>query len=280
MTVAGQVPGPLPEPVLLRHRHPLRARGLLEGNTPYLDCGQLPGAGVPGADRCLPRAGAADHASRSGAPTGTGTQRSTAGRRHADLLRRQRRCCSARCLLITVWAQVRSVPHRPWDAMMLAASPCVAAAALINWDLLADRPDRRSACCSGPAGGPVGPGVFWGLGMAAKLYPLLPARPAAVPVSAVGPAAGVRDDAGRLRGQLGAGEPAGDDLGAGRLAELLAATTPAGAATSARSGTSCRWPAARSTNLNLLAVGLFALGCLGHRGVDHGRARGGRGSAR
>ena len=41
------------------------------------------------------------------------------------------------CLLVSVWAQVRSVPHRPWDGMMVAASPCVAAAALINWDLFA-----------------------------------------------------------------------------------------------------------------------------------------------
>ena len=55
---------------------------------------------------------------------------------------------------------------------MLAASPCVAAAALINWDLLPialtalgvlfwsrRRPGLGRACC-------------WGLGMAAKLYPL------------------------------------------------------------------------------------------------------------
>ena len=37
--------------------------------------------------------------------------------------------------LVALWALVRTPAGRPWDAMMLAASPCVAAAALINWDM-------------------------------------------------------------------------------------------------------------------------------------------------
>ena len=67
-------------------------------------------------------------------------------------------------LLVAVWAQVRSVPHRPWDAMMLAASPCVAAAALINWDLLAGRADRAGRAVLVPDAARSGRGAagVWG----------------------------------------------------------------------------------------------------------------------
>ena len=73
--------------------------------------------------------------------------------------------------LIAVWAQVRTVPTRPWDGMMLAASPCVAAAALINWDML---PVALTACAMLAWSGrrPGLAGVLLGLGIAAKLYPL------------------------------------------------------------------------------------------------------------
>ena len=57
--------------------------------------------------------------------------------------------------------------------MMLAASPCVAAAALINWDMLADRLDRArdGLLVRTPAG--AGRGHAWARRMAAKLYPAL-----------------------------------------------------------------------------------------------------------
>jgi uncharacterized membrane protein len=73
--------------------------------------------------------------------------------------------------LIAVWAQVRTVPTRPWDGMMLAASPCVAAAALINWDLL---PVALTACAmlAWSARRPGLTGILLGLGIAAKLYPV------------------------------------------------------------------------------------------------------------
>jgi uncharacterized membrane protein len=75
------------------------------------------------------------------------------------------------CFLVAVWALLRTIPNRPWDAMMLAASPCVAAAALINWDLLAVALtalalmfwSRRRVGWAG---------VLLGLAAAAKLYPL------------------------------------------------------------------------------------------------------------
>jgi uncharacterized membrane protein len=74
--------------------------------------------------------------------------------------------------LLTVWAQLRTVPGRPWDAMMLAVSPCVAAAALINWDLLAVALTAL-ACLLWSRRRPGWAGLLFGLGMAAKLYPAL-----------------------------------------------------------------------------------------------------------
>ena len=72
--------------------------------------------------------------------------------------------------LIAVWAQVHTVPWRPWDGMMLAASPCVAVAALINWDMLAVAL-TASGLLSWARRRPALAGVLLGLGTAAKLYP-------------------------------------------------------------------------------------------------------------
>jgi uncharacterized membrane protein len=74
-------------------------------------------------------------------------------------------------LLIGLVLLVRAQPRRPWDAMFVAASPALALAATINWDLLAFGwvagffwawSTRR----------PVVAGVLIGLGTATKLYPL------------------------------------------------------------------------------------------------------------
>lgn len=74
--------------------------------------------------------------------------------------------------LIAVWAQVRIVEGRPWDAMMLAASPCVAAAAQVNWDLLVVALTALG-CMFWARRRPALAGVLLGLGAAAKLYPVL-----------------------------------------------------------------------------------------------------------
>ncbi len=73
---------------------------------------------------------------------------------------------------VAVWAQLRTMRGRPWDAMLLAASPCVAATALINWDLF---PVALTALALmfWSRSRPVLCGVLLGLGMAAKLYPAL-----------------------------------------------------------------------------------------------------------
>ncbi len=60
---------------------------------------------------------------------------------------------------------------RPWDAMAFAASPVLVLAGLVNWDLVA------VVCVAGAfwswaRGKPLVGGVFVGLGVAAKLYPL------------------------------------------------------------------------------------------------------------
>ena len=44
---------------------------------------------------------------------------------------------------------VRAQPRRPWDAMLVAASPALALAAMINWDVLALGMRRRRSCGPG-----------------------------------------------------------------------------------------------------------------------------------
>ena len=109
-------------------------RGLLQGNTPYLDSGDYPVLEYPvltgwflELERLITRL--------SGGLQGT------------DLTDQQRvdstlifvdvnTVLLGALFLVALWALVRTPVGRPWDAMMLAASPCVAAAALINWDML------------------------------------------------------------------------------------------------------------------------------------------------
>jgi uncharacterized membrane protein len=72
--------------------------------------------------------------------------------------------------LVAVWAQLRTTSGRPWDAMMVATAPCIAAAALINWDLFAVALTAL-ACMFWSRRRPGWAGLMLGLGMAAKLYP-------------------------------------------------------------------------------------------------------------
>lgn len=143
-------------------------RGLLQGNTPYLDSGAYPVLEYPVLtgwflefERLVTVA--------LGAPTGEGLsaqQKVDATALFVDV----NTVLLGGLLLIAVWAQVFTVRERPWDAMMLAASPCVAAAALINWDLLVVALTALGCLCWA-RGRPTAAGVLLGLGMAAKLYP-------------------------------------------------------------------------------------------------------------
>ncbi|MGD7789116.1 glycosyltransferase family 87 protein [Propionibacteriaceae bacterium Y1700] len=76
------------------------------------------------------------------------------------------------CFLVAVVAQVWTPTGRPWDGLMLAASPAIVLTALINWDMF---PMALTAvgCLLWAKRMPTAAGVLLGLGMAAKLYPLL-----------------------------------------------------------------------------------------------------------
>lgn len=144
-------------------------RGLMQGNVPYLDSGSYPVLEYPvltGWFLQLLRV----TSTALGAPTGgdlTAQQQVDSTLVFTDV----NTVVLGALLLVAVWAQARSVPHRPWDALMVAASPCVAATALINWDLL---PVALTALgvLAWARRRPGWAGFWWGLGMAAKLYPL------------------------------------------------------------------------------------------------------------
>lgn len=143
-------------------------RGLLQGNVPYLDSGSYPVLEYPvltGAFLELERRITV----LLGAPSGTGLtdqQAVDATLRFVDV----NAVLLGALLLVTLWVQVRSVPGRPWDGLMLAASPCVAAAALVNWDLLPVAL-TATALLAWSRRRPGLSGLLLGLGMAAKLYP-------------------------------------------------------------------------------------------------------------
>ncbi|MEU6860272.1 glycosyltransferase 87 family protein [Glycomyces sp. NPDC046736] len=69
-------------------------------------------------------------------------------------------------------ALVHARPSRPWDAMMLAAAPVVLVTATVNWDLFAIAL-AMPFFLYWQRGRPVAAGVFLGLAVAAKFYPLL-----------------------------------------------------------------------------------------------------------
>ena len=74
--------------------------------------------------------------------------------------------------LVVVVATARTVRGRPWDAMLVAASPMLLLTATINWDLLAVAL-ASLAILAWTRERPVAAGILVGLGAAAKLYPAL-----------------------------------------------------------------------------------------------------------
>lgn len=71
---------------------------------------------------------------------------------------------------VLVWAHLRM--HRPWDAMMIAASPAIFTTGLINWDALVVALTSL-AILSWARKKPIWTGIWLGLGISAKLYPAL-----------------------------------------------------------------------------------------------------------
>ena len=71
---------------------------------------------------------------------------------------------------VLVWAHLQL--SRPWDALMIAASPAIWTTGLINWDALV-LALTALAILAWARKSPIWAGVWIGLGIAAKLYPLL-----------------------------------------------------------------------------------------------------------
>ncbi|SEF15000.1 glycosyltransferase family 87 protein [Jiangella alba] len=76
------------------------------------------------------------------------------------------------CALGVVVATARTVPRRPWDGLLVAASPLLLLSAYVNWDLLAVLATSL-AILAWTRDRPVLAGVLIGLGAATKLYPAL-----------------------------------------------------------------------------------------------------------
>ncbi|RCK68783.1 DUF2029 domain-containing protein [Desertihabitans brevis] len=146
------------------------ARGLADGYRPYLDAGPHPVLEYPvltGALLELERRVAV----LLGAPVGPGLSGDET-LRATDLFLGVNVVVLGALFLLVVLAQLGTVRGRPWDALMVAVSPTVMAAGLINWDLLAVA-CTALAVLAWSRSRPGWAGVLIGLGAAAKLYPLL-----------------------------------------------------------------------------------------------------------
>jgi uncharacterized membrane protein len=74
--------------------------------------------------------------------------------------------------LVAVVATARTVTRRPWDGLLVAASPVLLLTSTINWDLLPVAL-TATALLAWTRGHPATAGILLGLGAAAKLYPAL-----------------------------------------------------------------------------------------------------------
>ena len=79
--------------------------------------------------------------------------------------------------VLLVWTHLKM--SRPWDALMIAISPAIMTTALINWDALVVALTSL-ALLAWSRRRPGWTGIWLGLGVAAKLYPLLVLVPLAV----------------------------------------------------------------------------------------------------
>lgn len=75
-------------------------------------------------------------------------------------------------LALAIIATGSTVRHRPWDALMVAASPAVFLASFVNWDLLAVGL-AAAAMWAWARSHPLLAGVLLGLAVSAKFYPVV-----------------------------------------------------------------------------------------------------------
>ncbi|HEY0240917.1 MAG TPA: glycosyltransferase 87 family protein [Friedmanniella sp.] len=169
ITVAGQVPDAFRRLCYSDIGLLYADRGLLQGNVPYLDSGSYQVLEYPvltGWFLELERR----ITGWLGAPSGTGLSAQQAVDATLTFVDVNQVLLGA-LFLVAVWAQVKTQVGRPWDAMMVAAAPVVAAASLVNWDLLAVAL-AATGMLAWSRRRPGLAGVLLGLGMAAKLYPV------------------------------------------------------------------------------------------------------------
>ncbi|GAB3919177.1 membrane protein [Microlunatus endophyticus] len=151
------------------------ARGLADGNIPYFDHGNYQTLEYPVLIGYL-----LEFQRRItvlfGAPVGPGldTQQALDA---SNLFATVNLVVLGVLFLITVWAHTRTIPAdlaqgRSWDAMMIAISPMVLLAGFINWDFLAVALTALGFMFWGRRR-PGLAAVMFGLGTAAKLYPVL-----------------------------------------------------------------------------------------------------------
>lgn len=144
-------------------------RGLIDGNTPYLDTGNYPVLEYPSLtgwfiefNRLI--------SVLIGAPVGPGLD-PVATIDATNLFYSVNMVTLFVLWLVTIFAHLGGTPGRGWDALMLAASPSVLLTGLINWDML---PLALTALgvLFWARGRPNWAGSLLGLAMAAKLYSL------------------------------------------------------------------------------------------------------------
>lgn len=147
-----------------------RSRGLIDGYTPYLEAGPHPVLEYPVLTGLLMEL-ERRIAVLLGAPLGPGLD-SDQALVAADRFMAVNVIVLGLLFGVVVAAQLGTVVGRPRDALMVALSPCVMAAGLINWDLLAVALASLALLCWSRSR-PGWAGALIGLATAAKLYPVL-----------------------------------------------------------------------------------------------------------
>lgn len=144
-------------------------RGLLDGNTPYIDQGDYPVFEYPTLTGMWVELMRLINVA-VGAPVGPGLDGDQTIHATNSFVAVNMVALFVLLIGIVVIASV-STPGRPWDGMMVAIAPVVMFTGAINWDFL---PVALTAAgiLAWARRAPTWAGALLGLGMAAKLYPL------------------------------------------------------------------------------------------------------------
>ncbi len=149
-------------------------RGLIEGNTPYIDHGAYQVLEYPVGTGWFMELARLIGGVALGMPVGAGMD-------PVKVIEATNTFYAVNMVLLgalfflTVWAHSRSVPPgRSWDVLILAASPLVILTGLVNWDMLPVALTALGVLFWARERPGLAGGVMWGGlgGMAAKLYPL------------------------------------------------------------------------------------------------------------